>query len=103
MLPALQQRKFRLAVACVHSTYGDDWTAECSEQYAQAVIGDRKVAYLKFHTLGAIGMKQSMHFFIIGFSFSIDQTTHAASDTCEVRLQAVQDNCCVAIAAIAGS
>ena len=63
-----------------------------SEQCAQAVICDSKVAYLKLHTLGAIGMKQSMHFFIIGFSFSIDQTTHAASDTCEVRLQAVQ--CC---------
>lgn len=24
MLPALQQRKFKLAAACVHSTHGDD-------------------------------------------------------------------------------
>jgi hypothetical protein len=43
-----------------------------SEQYAQAAIGDSKMAYLKLYTLGAIGMKRSMHFFIIGFSFSID-------------------------------
>ncbi len=75
----------------------------CSEQYAQAVIGDSKVEYLKFHTLGAIGMKQSMHFFVIGFSFRIDQTTHAASDTCEVCLQALQENWYIVIAAFAGS
>ncbi len=75
----------------------------CSEQYAQAASGDSKVAYLKFHALGAIGMKQSMHFFIIGFSFSIDQTTHAASDTCEVHLQALQENWYIVIAAFAGS
>jgi len=71
-----------------------------SEQYAQAAIGDSKMAYLKLYTLGAIGMKRSMHFFIIGFSFSIDQTTHAASDACKVCLQAVQQNYCIVIAAI---
>jgi hypothetical protein len=75
----------------------------CSKQYAQAISGDSKVAYLKFHALSAIGMKQSMHLFIIGFSFSIDQTTHAASDTCEVCLQALQENWCIVIAAFAGS
>lgn len=75
----------------------------CSQQYAQAATGDSKLAYLKFHTLGAVGMKQSMHFFIIGFSFSIDQTTHTASDTCEVCLQAVQQNWYIVIAAFAGS
>lgn len=75
----------------------------CSEQYAQAVSGDSKAVYLKFHALSAIGMKQSMHFFIIGFSCSIDQTTHAASDTCEVCLQAKQKDWYILIATFAGS
>ena len=103
MLPALQitNSGWLLQVSTVHMEMTGQ--QNYSEQYAQAVSGDTKVGYLKIHTLGAVGMKQSMHFFIIGFSFSIDQTTHTASDTCEVCLQAVQQNWYIVIAAFAGS